>query len=117
MNARFFGPLADIPQSLQGRDVRFKYKSPLSSAEEQTRSSKFSQIQQLMASAVDLDGTLPLTVDFTTAMRSAIKGLDVPPDWLRSEKEYQAAVQQQQQQAQAQQAMEAAAQLQQMQPR
>lgn len=110
MRGRFFGSIHDIPDSLQGRDVSFKYKSPLSSAEEQTRAAKFGHIQTLVTSALELDPDMPFVVDFPAALRSSIEGLDVPPDWLRSEKQRLAMVEQRQQQVQAQQMAAMAAQ-------
>ncbi len=108
---RYFGSVNDIPDSLLGQEIKFKYKSPLSSAEEGTRMSKFSQIQQELTMAQELDPTLVYVVDLPTAFRSAVQGVDVPPEWIASEEQFQANVERQQQMMQAQQAMEAAAQM------
>jgi hypothetical protein len=108
MRGRFFGSLSDIPQSLLGQGIQFKYKSPLSSAEEATRAAKFSQIQQQLTQAIELDSTLRHVVDLPTALRSAVEGMDVPPDWITGEKEFQARVEQQREQEQAQMAMQVA---------
>jgi len=108
MRGRFFGPATDIPESLLDREIQFKYKSPLSAAEESTRAAKFGQIQQLMTQAIELDTTLAHVVDLPTALRSSVEGLDVPSDWIRDEKEYLARVEQQRAQEQAAMAMQMA---------
>lgn len=78
-----FGSPHDIPRSLQGQDIEFKYKSPLSSDEEEEKMNRFQQTNQLLAQAVELDPAASDNVDFDIAIRDALEGGKVPLTWMR----------------------------------
>jgi len=82
-----FGSPQDIPQSLGGQDVDFKYKSPLSSDEEEEKVTKFSQTSQLLREAADLDAGLADNIDLDVAIRDAVEGMDAPIQWLRPQEQ------------------------------
>jgi len=87
MQAGLLGSEQDIPQSLRGRDVVFKFKSPLSETEEETKSNQFSQVSRMLAEAAQLDPSSADNVDFDTALRDAVVGTGAPSTWLRSVEE------------------------------
>lgn len=74
----------DIPDSLKGRDVEFKFESPLSEAEEEKKAQLFNQTAQMLGEASQFDQTASLNLDFDTSLRDAIEGIGVPEKWLRS---------------------------------
>lgn len=105
-----FGPLRDIPPSLQGSNIRFTFKSPLHDAIDAQKGTLLTQANELLAQVVHLDPTVVHMIDAKAALRDALHGIDVPTAWVRSEEDVAAASEAQQQQAQAQQQMEQAAQ-------
>jgi hypothetical protein len=78
------GSYLDVPKSLQGRNVIFKFKSPLSAADEERKANRFAQMREILASAVDLDDSLVENVNLDIAMRDAIEGIGAPSQWLAS---------------------------------
>ena len=82
-----FGSPQDIPHALGGQDVDFKYKSPLSSDEEEEKVTKFSQTSQLLREAADLDAGLADNIDLDVAIRDAVEGMDAPIQWLRPQEQ------------------------------
>lgn len=91
----FLGSVQDIPDSLKGREVRFKFQSPLSEAEEEKKVQQFNAVSQLLAQAAEADPSVATNVDFTTALRDAIQGSGAPERWLRSMQEAQKLAKQQ----------------------
>lgn len=98
MERGLLGSVADIPESLQGRDITFKYKSPLSSSEEESRMAKFQQAQQAMSMAIGIDPTVHNVLDIHEALRSSIEGMSVPAAWVRDQKQIVELVQQEREQ-------------------
>jgi hypothetical protein len=80
----FLGSPQDIPQSLRGAEVRFKFESPLTEAEEEKKINQFQQVSQLLAQAVDFNPNVGNNVDFQEAIRDSIQGTGAPEKWLRS---------------------------------
>src|SRR3990167_6442792 len=78
-----FGSMRDIPRSLLGKEVRFRFESPLQEAIEREKVQRF---------------------------RELLKAVGVPAKWIRDEAEADAMQAQQEEQKQAQEAMMAAAQ-------
>ena len=78
-----FGSPHDIPASLQGQNVEFKYKTPLSSDEEEEKMNRFNQTSQMLAQAVQLDPATADNLDFDEAFRDAVEGIKAPVKWLR----------------------------------
>ena len=98
------GSPADIPESLQGADVEFKFKSPLSEAEEEQRAAQFKNVAGLLAEAAAVDPGSIQHFDVDEALREAIAGIGAPAAWLRDPEEVQ-----QRRQAEAMQQMAAMA--------
>ena len=79
-----FGSPNDIPGSLQGNEVEFKYKSPLTADEEEKKVQQFQQTSEAIATAAQLDAGAIDNIDFDEAVRDALhKGAGIPISWLR----------------------------------
>lgn len=99
MRNNMFGSVHDIPQSLLGRDVEFKFESPLTQSEEERKVSQFSVTSQLLAEATQFDPATTANINFDAALRDAIQGAGTPTFWLNDPQ--QVAQQRMMQQAQA----------------
>lgn len=107
-----FGSYADIPQSVRGQDVQFTFESPLHDAIEMQKGTKLGQAKALLAQVADLDPTAAQILDAKAALKDALLGIQVPPKWLRSDKQMQdiaVAAQRKQQAAELLQGMQASA--------
>ena len=76
---------ADIPQSLRGRDVEFKFESPLRKAVEREKGMRFEEAVALVQAAAPVDPSVAANIDFHTALRDALEGIGVPAKWVREE--------------------------------
>lgn len=84
MRAGVFGSPRDIPPSLAGTDVQFKFESPLHDAIEQQKGQKFIEAKALLAEAIEIDQNSLYLMDTSTAMRDAMQGIGVPTAWVNS---------------------------------
>lgn len=102
-----FGPYKDIPESIRGQDVKFRFESPLNRAVERLKGQKLAEGQQIITGAMAIDPSVVATLDMRIGVRDALEGVGVPARWMRDEEavEAQAQAVQQQQQQQAQLAM------------
>lgn len=78
LRAGAFGSVHDMPQELQGREVHFKFVSPLHDAIERKDASIFMETRDLLAAAMELDPTAGYNVDMTGALRDALEGIGLP---------------------------------------
>lgn len=102
-----FGNLyEEMPDVLQGQDIRFSFESPLQAAQSRANSAAFQQTAQVLATAAQLDPNIRYVVDLDKATRDAIEGTGAPADWLVP-KEQSDQAKQQAAAAQAQQAQDA----------
>ena len=106
MMNNLFGSTQEIPPSIQGVDAEFKFESPLSQSEEEEKVTRFSQVANMLAEAVEYDSGVTANVDFDRAFRDAVSGAGAPSIWLTDEKQVAATRQMQAQQQQAQQVLE-----------
>ncbi|MES9841218.1 MAG: portal protein [Candidatus Thiodiazotropha endolucinida] len=83
MQNGFLGSPYDIPDSLRDRDVKFKFKSPLSESEEEAKANMFAKTAQMLGEAAQFDPGVVLNLDFDEALRDAIEGTGAPATWLR----------------------------------
>lgn len=83
MQSGLLGSPQDIPESLQDRDVEFKFNSPLTSSEEEVKTNQFAKVSQMLAEAEALDPSSVDNVDFDVALRDAVAGTGAPSTWLR----------------------------------
>jgi hypothetical protein len=82
-----FGSVQDIPQSIRGADIGFKFESPLHEAIERQKGQKFVEAKALLADTLALDPTVGAHIDVTTAFRDVLQSIGVPAEWMRSETE------------------------------
>lgn len=106
MRAGAFGSPYDIPPSLQGMDVEFKYESPLHDVIEQQKGQKFLEARELLASAAEFDPTSLHIMDTPTALRDAMSSVGIPAEWVHSKRDVEISVKQAQEDQQTQQMIE-----------
>jgi hypothetical protein len=97
-----FGSVQDMPQSLRGQDVRFRFESPLREASGKQKAQTFLQAKGLLAEAVALDPSARYLIDTKTALRDALDGAGVPAKWIPDEETVLSMEQQEKQMQEAQ---------------
>ena len=101
LRAGLFGPPHEIPDDLQGRDVRFRFTSPLHDAIDRKQASIFLETKQLIREAIELDPGAGVVVDITTALHDALDGVRSPTAWRRDDDQIKAIIAEQKQVADA----------------
>lgn len=84
MSMGLLGSPYDIPDSLRETGVEFKFSSPLSDSQEEEKATQFAQVSRMLAEASQFDQSVIDNVDFDTAIRDSIRGIDAPNIWLRN---------------------------------
>ena len=102
LRAGAFGSPLDIPRSMRGANIGFKFESPLHEAIEREKGNRFLEAQSFIASALELDPTTAFLVDAKQALREVLEGIGVPATWVNTPEEVQAKEEQQQQQIETQ---------------
>lgn len=102
LRAGAFGRPEDIPQSLRGADIGFRFESPLHDAIEKQKGQKMMEAIGLLGQVLPVDPTAAAQIDFKTAFRDALSSVGMPAKWLRSEDEADAIIEGQQEQQAAQ---------------
>jgi hypothetical protein len=80
-----FGSPYDMPDSLQGARVEFRFSSPIHEAVEAEKASKFLEMKALLAEAVQMDESTLALPDAKVAFRDAMYAAGVPMRWVRDE--------------------------------
>lgn len=88
-----FGAPDEMPEVLQGADVRFDFESPLQATSERAKAQAFMQAAEMMQLAAQIDPSVIHTIDIDKAFSDALDGIEVPADWKRDPKEVAARVQ------------------------
>ena len=83
MNAGFLGSPQDIPESLLGRDVVFKFQSPLSESQEEKKVTQFNQVTDMATRAAQIDPNAAGNLNMDEALRDAMGGSGAPENWKR----------------------------------
>lgn len=96
-----FGPAEDIPQSIRGREIGFRFESPLHQAIERQKSTMFTEALGLLAQAAQTSPEAAVQLDVTGAFRDTLLSIGTPAKWVRSEEQVQAEVEAAAQQKQA----------------
>lgn len=105
-------PWEHMPESLQGRDIDFKFRSPLSDMEDQAEAAIFQEgMQKVLIPAMELDPSLRHIVKLDESTRDSLKAIGFQSKWFADEEEVEQKRAQDAQQMQEQQALEQAAQL------
>lgn len=89
-----FGPVGEMPESLSGAEVNFRFESPLHDAIEKQKAQTFVEVKGVLADTLALDPTFAAHIDITTAGRDVLSAI-APAKWLRSEEDAQAIIDQQ----------------------
>lgn len=92
LQAGAFGSSEDIPQSIRGKEVTFRFESPLHDAIERQKGNTFAEVLGIVTQAAGVDPTAPAQVDFSTALRDTLSSIGMPAKWARSEEEAQAMI-------------------------
>jgi len=85
MRSGAFGSPADIPDSIRGADIRFRFESPLHQAIERKKGQQFLESKQLIDQAVTMDPVAGQMLDVQAALRDALNGVGTPAKWMRTE--------------------------------
>jgi len=109
MSVGAFGPAEDIPESLHGADIGFRFESPLHDAIERQKGNKFAEALGLTTQTMAVDPTAIAHVDFTEAFRDTLTSIGVPAKWVRSEKAAAGMIETDQAEAEAAKMLEAVA--------
>lgn len=102
LRAGVFGSPMDIPDSIQGAQIRFRFESPLHQAIERKKGQQFIESKQLIDQAVMMDPVSGQMLDAQTALREALNGIGTPATWLRTEDDMKQIAEQHAAQQQAQ---------------
>jgi hypothetical protein len=81
MNSGFLGAPDDIPESLRGQNIIFKFKSPLSETDEEQKVSRFQQVTGMTEQAAAIDPSARHNVNIDAALRDAMSGSGAPESW------------------------------------
>ena len=100
-----FGSPRDIPESLRGAEIQFKFESPLHEAVERQKGQKFLESKQMLAEAAAVDPSTVQHLDIHEAFRDVLESIGTPAKWMVDEREAYAAVKQQKAQEAEQQLM------------
>lgn len=87
LNAGSFGSVQDMPLDLQGRDIHFKFISPLHDAIERKEASTFIESAELIRIAMEMDQSALANFDVGSQLRASLEGIGVDAKHLRTEKQ------------------------------
>jgi hypothetical protein len=79
-------PFDEMPESLQGQDIEYKFHSPLSELAEQAKAQVYGDVlQRILMPAAQIDPAQLKNLDLTTATRESMKALGTPAEWMGEE--------------------------------
>lgn len=84
-----FGDPRDLPESLAGAEIQFRFESPLSQTIERENLTRYQEVRAIMADAAQSAPELLANVDPLKMFRDAVKATQAPASWLRDEKQAQ----------------------------
>jgi hypothetical protein len=94
-------PFDQMPESLQGRDLKFKFRSPLDELVEQNEADTYIDIRdRILFPAMQVDPSLKEIANFEAATRDAMRAAGWKAKWMNPKEAVEAARQQQAQQDQ-----------------
>lgn len=83
-NGAFGSPL-NMPRSLRGAEIQFRFESPLHDLIEQAKGHKWLEAKAIIADASAIDPSAAAMLDAKIALRDVLSGIGVPAKWVRSE--------------------------------
>lgn len=86
-DAMAFGSPQDMPPSLRGQDVVFRFESPLQEAADKQKGHTFLQAKEMLAHAAELDPRVRTMIKVPEATRDVLAGIGTPAKWMNSESE------------------------------
>lgn len=101
LRAGAFGSVQDMPPELRGREIHFRFESPLHDALERKEASTYMEAQELIRLALETDPSGLAHYDSGLALRAALEGIGVQAKHIRSEEDAQQIIAQNAQQAAA----------------
>lgn len=96
-----FGRPEDMPQSLSGQEIQFRFESPLSAAIESEKGQLLTEAKAMLVQVADIDPSAAAMLNAQEALRDALRGVGVPATWIRSKDEMASIQEQHAQQQQA----------------
>jgi len=100
-------PLEQMPESLENRDIKFKFRSPLADLADQAEAAAYVETRDsILMPAVQVDPAQAENVDFTRATRDAMRASGWKAKWFKPEGAVDQAKAQMQEQAEAQQTVQ-----------
>lgn len=102
LNAGVFGSFDEIPDSIKGQDIKFRFESPLHQAVEKQKVQTFQETAAILAQAATLDPLAPYMLKGRVALRETLSGNKTPASWLRDDDQMDAIEQKHNEQQQAQ---------------
>lgn len=87
LRAGALGSIQDMPRELQGREVQFRFESPLHNAMERKDAATFMESSELIRTAMEMDPGSIANLDIGSALRSALEGIGVEHKHLRTEEQ------------------------------
>lgn len=87
MDAGTFGSAMDMPQSLRGQDVQFKFESPLYEAAEKQKGRTFLETKAMLAEAAAMDPGAVTMLKVRPALRDTLESIGTPAKWIASDSE------------------------------
>jgi hypothetical protein len=80
-----FGSPFDMPRSLRGAEIQFRFESPLHDLIEQAKGQKWLEAKAIIADAITLDPSAAALLDAKIALRDVLQGIGVEAKWVRNE--------------------------------
>lgn len=105
MRGGAFGSYADIPDSLKGEDIGFRFESPLHDAIERQKLTRYNEAQQVLSTTLPVFPEAVAEINFREAFRDALFASGIPAKWVNSDEEAAAIVEAQKEQVETQQQM------------
>lgn len=90
-----FGPMDEIPDSISGQEIHFKFESPLHESAERKKGQRLLEAQEALAQSAQFDPAAIGMLDAQTALRDVLGAIGTPAKWLRSQVEMDEIAQQQ----------------------
>lgn len=83
------GPYDEVPQELRGKDIQFRFESPLHDAIEQQKGEKLQIALGLAAQSIEIDESAAGVLDAVQSLRDSIEGLGDTESWIRDDREFE----------------------------
>lgn len=102
----FFGSPEDIPEEIQGSDIEFEFRSPLTQTENEKVASTFLSSLEIVANAMGLDPTAGENFNVHAGLRDALEANSAKQHWITEKREVEKKLAQHQVQQEVMQAAE-----------